>query len=228
VSFDDGEQWLPLQLNLPTTSMRDLEVYEDDLIVATHGRGFWAIDDIAPLRQFDPALLSADAFLFKPSDAINYVATSDNGTPLQKDEPQAANPPNGVAIDYWLRAAAAGPVTLEIADSTGAVVRAYGTNAPPTPAAGGRGGSGGIPNTSPLWRPAPEPFATSAGMHRVVWNPVSAPAGRGGGGGGGGGGGFGRGGVPLFGTFTARLTVGGRSYTQSFTVKPDPRSVDAK
>ncbi|AHG91206.1 hypothetical protein J421_3669 [Gemmatirosa kalamazoonensis] len=227
VSFDDGEQWLPLQLNLPTTSMRDLEIYEDDLIVATHGRGFWVIDDIAPLRQFDPALLSADAFLFKPSDAINYVATSDNGTPLQKDEPQAANPPNGVAIDYWLRAAAAAPVTLEIVDSTGSVVRAYGTNVPPTPGAGGRGGAGGIPNTSPLWRPAPEPFATSAGMHRVVWNPVAAAVGRGGGGGGGGGG-FGRGGAPLFGAFTARLTVGGRSYTQTFTVKPDPRSVDAK
>jgi photosystem II stability/assembly factor-like uncharacterized protein len=226
VSFDDGDAWLPLQLNLPVTSMRDLEVYEDDLIVATHGRGFWVIDDISPLRQLDPKLLTADAYLFRPADATNYIATSDNGTPLQKDEPQAPNPPNGAAIDYWLRSAASGPVTLEILDASGAVVRAFGEGAAAAPnAAGGRGGSG-IPNTSPLWRPAPEPFATSAGMHRVVWNPVTGGGARGAGAGGGGGGaGFGRGGTPLTGPFTARLTVNGKTYTQRFTVRPDPRGV---
>jgi len=84
----------------------------------------------------------------------------------------------------------------------------------------GRGAAGGIPNVSPLWQAQPEPFAASAGMHRVVWNPVAAGGGRGFGGGGFGG----RGATPLVGTFTARLTVNGKAYTQTFTVKPDPRA----
>src|SRR6185437_7694809 len=195
--------------NLPPTSVRDFEVYENDLIVSTHGRGFWVIDDITPLRQLDASQLASDAVLFKPSDAIYYQQGGDNGTPVQKDEPQAENPPNGVIIDYYLRNAAAGPVTIDILDASGNVVHAFGTNAPETPA-GGRGGRGGIPNTSPLWREPPAPFATSAGVHRVVWTPVAAGRGRG----------FGRGGgEAMRGTFTARMTVGGQTYTQTFTVR---------
>jgi hypothetical protein len=220
LSFDDGENWQSLQLNLPATSMRDFQVYGNDLIVGTHGRGFWVIDDISPLRQITDAVARSDAHLFKPADAINVMQGDDNGTPTQKDEPQAQNPTNGASIDYYLRTAATGPITMEILDAGGAclVVFASGTaSAPACPGAGaggrgfGRSGGGGIPNTSALWRPAPEPFATSAGMHRVTWAP-------------GGGVGRGRGGVPApVGPFTARLIVNGQTYTQTFVVKPDPR-----
>jgi hypothetical protein len=120
-----------------------------------------------------------------------------------------------------------GPVTLEILDSAGQVLHAFTREGPaegPLPGrGGGRGGrGGGIPNVSALWRQAPEPFSTSAGLHRAVWNPIAlAPnaAGRGGG-----GGGRGNQGTPLTGTFTARLNVAGKTYTQSFVVKPDPRA----
>ena len=218
VSFDDGAHWQPFQLNMPTTSVRDFEIYENDLIAGTHGRGIWVIDDISPLRQINDTIASADAYLFKPGDSINMIEGGDEGTPFQKDEPQAENPQNGAAIDYYLKAPASGTVSIEILDSTGAVLHTF-SNAQPSgaPAAGRRGAAGGIPNTSALWRPAPEPFATGAGMHRVVWNPIKAdPAA-------GGPGGFRRRGTPISGNFTAKLTVNGRSYTQTFVVKPDPR-----
>jgi hypothetical protein len=226
MSMDDGDSWEPLQLNLPVTSVRDFEIYNGDLIVGTHGRGIWVIDDISPLRQIDPTVLASPAHLFKPADAINVMQGGDNGTPLQKDEPQALNPPNGAIIDYYLKSAANGTVTLEILDAGGTVLHTFSTNpALETPAAGGRGGrggAGGIPNTSALWRTTPEPFSAGAGMHRVVWTPTAPVAGGGRGRGGGGGG---RGGAALLtGTFTAKLTVDGRTYTQSFEVRPDPRS----
>jgi hypothetical protein len=221
ISFDDGESWQPFQLNLPVTSMRDFEIYENDLILATHGRGFWVIDDISPLRQINDTIGNAEAYLFKPGDSINMIEGGDNGTPLQKDEPQAPNPPNGAAIDYYLKTAATGPVTIDILDSTGAVLHTFSSEPQREAAAGGRrGNAGGIPNTSALWREPPAPFATAAGMHRVVWDPIKVEAGAG-------GGGFRRRGTPISGTFTAKLTVNGKSYTQSFLVKPDPRSPTA-
>ncbi|HEV8148643.1 MAG TPA: hypothetical protein VGP61_00510, partial [Gemmatimonadales bacterium] len=184
-----------------------------------HGRGFWVIDDISPLRQLNDAVLQAEAWLFKPAEAINVLQGGENGTPLQKDEPQASNPPNGAIIDYYLRAGASAPVSLEILDASGTVLRSFSSEpaAQPAAPAGRAGVAGGIPSTSALWRPAPEPFSAAAGMHRVVWTP---------GAGGGAGGGFaGRGGAArLTGTFAARLTVNGKSYTQSFTIKPDPRT----
>src|SRR2546423_9232525 len=103
VSFDAGDNWQPLQLNMPVTSMRDFQFYGTDLIVATHGRGFWIIDDISALRQLSDAVTRDDAYLFKPADAINYVEGTDNGTPLQRDEPQAENPANGAAIADYLK-----------------------------------------------------------------------------------------------------------------------------
>jgi hypothetical protein len=179
------------------------------------------------LRQVTRAILAADAYLFKPGDAINVQQGGDNGTPLQKDEPQATNPPNGAVIDYYLKTAATTPVTLEIIGSGGEVLHTFSTETGAEgPQAGGRGGrggrGGGIPNVSALWRSTPEPFSTAAGMHRVVWNPIAPPPPSAGGRGGGGG--RGNQGAPLTGTFTARLTVGGKSYSQSFTVKADPRS----
>ncbi len=224
VSFDDGDNWQTLQLNLPVTSVRDFEVYGNDLIVGTHGRGIWVIDDIAPLRQLSDAIIASTAHLFQPSDTVNVIVTGDNGTPLQKDEPQAPNPMPGVAIDYWLASAPKGPVTIEILDASGAVTHTF-SNAPgtATPTAGGRGAGGGtppgrIPNTTAHWRLPPAPFDASAGMHRVVWNPVSSPRRRGGDGAGSS--------VPQqqTGTFTARLTVDGAVETRTFHVAPDPRS----
>ena len=224
LSFDDGDHWQQLQLNLPAVSVRDFAIYGNDLIVATFGRGFWVVDDISPLRQINDAVLAADAFLFKPADAINVIQGGDDGTPLQFDEPQAANPPSGAVIDYWLKADAAGPVTLEILDASGTTLRTYTSAAASAPAAGagpGGGAAGGLPRVSALWRPAPERFSAAAGMHRVVWLPVApAPPGQRGGG----GFAFFRQRTLLTGTFTARLTVNGRTFAQTFTVKPDPRS----
>jgi photosystem II stability/assembly factor-like uncharacterized protein len=210
VSFDDGDTWQPLQLNMPVTSVRDFAMYENDLIVGTHGRGFWVIDDMTVLRQINDAVLSAEAFLFKPSDTTYVPPGSDNGTPFQKDEAQAENGPNGVPIDYFLGASVSGPVTIEIVDASGATVRMFGGGQ----AVVEQAGRGGIPNTTALWRPTPEPFATGPGMHRVVWTPVAAGAG-----GRGRGGGRGGGGTPLSGAFTAKLTANGKSYSQTFTVK---------
>jgi photosystem II stability/assembly factor-like uncharacterized protein len=226
VSFDDGDGWQPLQLNLPTTSVRDFAVYADDLVVATFGRGFWVVDGIAPLRQADAAIAREDAYLFQPADTVVAVQGRDNGTPLQKDEPQAANPPDGVAIDYWLKADATAPdrpVTLEILDGAGAVLRTYSSAPGATPAgagapAGRAGRQGGIPSVSPQWQGRPPQSAAGAGAHRVVWFPAPAPAP-----GARGGGVFGASPVPLTGAFTARLTVDGKVYTRTFTVLPDPR-----
>jgi photosystem II stability/assembly factor-like uncharacterized protein len=227
MSLDEGDTWQSIQQNLPVTSMRDFEIYGNDLIVATHGRGFWVIDDISALRQIDATVAKAPAHLFKPADAVSVLQGGDNGTPYQKDEPQAPNPPTGAYIDYYLKTAATGPVTLEILDANGQVLRTF-SNAEPAAdpggagggrgagAAGGRGQAAGIPNTTALWRPASEPFSVSAGMHRVNWTPGA------GGGRGGRGGGAPQG--PATGTFTARLTVGGQTYTQTFAIKPDPRS----
>jgi len=156
-------------------------------------------------------VLQADAWLFRPADAINVIPGDDDGTPLQRDEPQAQNPPDGVVLDFCLRAAA--PVTLEILDATGKVLRKW-----PAEPASTTATRGGLPRVSPLWQPVPEVFATTSGMHRVVWRPVAPPppatpgAGprRGAG-------------ERLTGTFTARLTVNGRVSNQTFTVRPDPR-----
>ena len=219
LSFDDGDSWQPLQLNLPVTSVRDFAFYENDLIVATHGRGFWVIDDISALRQATEAIAKSDVYLFKPADAINDQQGGDNGTPLQKDEPQAPNPPNAAYIDYYLRTPSTDPVTVEVLDSAGTVVATYSsdpTRQPPPPARGGFGGGrpGGIPNTSPLWRQPPEPMSAAAGMHRVAWNLTPA-------------GGFGGGAraetPPIVGSYTVRLTVGARTLTQPITIRPDPR-----
>jgi len=228
VSFDDGDTWLSLQLNLPPTSMRDLALHGDDLAVATHGRGFWVLDDITALRQLDAASTAAEAILFKPADAYLMPAGSENGTPLPKDEPFAENPPNGVPIDYFLKAAATGPVTLEIQDAAGALVRRFSSedkSAPRNPE---------TLNVQAVWMPAAEPLSAAAGMHRWVWDlrgmtPAAPPAGAGrgaGGGGAGGGGGFGRGGAPSVqpGNYTVRLTAGGKTYAQPLSVKPDPRT----
>ena len=219
ISFDDGDHWQSLQLNLPTTSVRDFEVHGDDLIVATHGRGFWVIDDISPLRQITDSVSNASAYLFKPADAINAIQGGDNGTPLQKDEPQVANRPNGAFIDYYLKSTPSGDVTIEVLDSSGRIAATFSSDPAiaTNPAAGGLGGrgrggrGGGIPNISPLWVASPDPFSVTPGLHRIVWNPA-------------GGGQRGGGGTPVTGTFTVRMTANGQTFSQPLTIKPDPRT----
>ena len=111
VSFNDGDDWQSLQLNLPATSNRDLAFKDDDLIVATHGRGFWILDDVSALRQAGDVGTAA-AYLFKPAAAIILPTPTDDGTPTQKDEAWAENPPTGAIIDYYLKSAASGPQDL--------------------------------------------------------------------------------------------------------------------
>jgi hypothetical protein len=217
VSFNDGDDWQSLQLNLPAASMRDLAVHKDDLIAATHGRGFWVLDDVTALRQINDEVAKASAYLFRPADAFNLPPSSDNGTPMPRDEPLAENPPYGAMIDYYLRSNVAGPVTLEILDPSGVVIRRYASD-DKYPAVD--------PNALSIpafWVRPPEPLSTTAGMHRWVWDlrptPPPRPTT------GGGGGGFGRA-VPnvLPGKYTARLTIAGKSYSQPVNVKMDPRA----
>jgi photosystem II stability/assembly factor-like uncharacterized protein len=222
VSFDDGDHWQSLQLNLPHVSVRDLVIHRDDLIVATHGRGFWVLDNVTALRQIDDDMAKSNAFLFKPAVAINVVPGSDNGTPQPRDEALAENPPFGAVIDYYLKAPANGSVTLEIMDPAGDVIRRYSSDERPTPV---------DPNTLNIpafWRPTPEPLSAASGMHRWVWDlrptPPAATTQRGQGGGGGGGGfGFNRPTV-LPGRYSVRLSVDGQTLTQPLVVEPDPRS----
>jgi photosystem II stability/assembly factor-like uncharacterized protein len=223
VSFNDGDEWQSLQLNLPPCSMRDLAFHDNDLIVATHGRGFWVLDDISALRQTSADVVSSDAFLFKPADAVLIPPNTDNGTPTQKDEPEADNPPGGAVIDYYLKTAAAGPVTIEILNAGGTVIRRYSSADPPP-----------VVDVNTLavnlaWSRLPEPLSAAAGMHRWVWDfrpePPAGGRGRGGRGAGGGGGGGGRGGPPpvATGAYSVRLTANGKTLTQPLTLKPDPR-----
>jgi len=245
VSFDDGDSWQSLQLNLPRTSMRDLAVHGDDLIVATHGRGFWVLDDIAPLRQVNDEVARSEVYLFKPADAINMPPGSENGTPLPRDEPLAENPPHGAYVDYYLKSAPSGAVTIEILDSTGNSIRRFSSDERPVPV------NPDSLNIPAFWVHPQQPPPAAAGMHRFVWDlrtraadvPTTGSAQPGGGGRGGGRGGFaagggspaggiggggpeGRGAAPLAppGAYTVKLTVNGKSYTQPLTVKPDPRA----
>ena len=212
VSFDDGDDWQPLQLNLPPVSMRDLAIHGDDLIVATHGRGFWVLDDITALRQINDAVAKSYAYLFKPADGVNMPPGSEYGTPLPKDEPFAENPPYGAIIDYYLGAVPTAPVSLEILDAEGRTLRRYASD-------------DRVPPRNPdalvypaFWQPAPEILSAAPGMHRWVWDLRAAPAP-------GAGGRGGRGGAPPAqpGPYTVKLTVDGKSWTQPLTVKPDPR-----
>jgi photosystem II stability/assembly factor-like uncharacterized protein len=221
VSFDDGDHWQSLQLNLPPASARDLVVHENDLIIATHGRGFWVLDDITPLRQLTEETARAQGYLFRPSDAYVTPPPSENGTPKPRDEPLAENPPYGAIIYYYLRANSNAPVSLEILSPAGEVIRRYSSEDRP-PAVD--------PNTLNIpsfWVRPPEQLSTAAGLHRWAWDfRPTPPAPRGGAGGGGGGGNIfgGRGGAAaLPGNYTVRLTVAGRSYTQPLRLLPDPR-----
>jgi photosystem II stability/assembly factor-like uncharacterized protein len=216
VSFNDGDTWQSLQLNLPPSSMRDLAIHGDDLIVATHGRSYWVLDDITPLRQITDNVAQSDAYLFRPADALRMHAGADYGSPMPRDEALAENPPVGAMIDYYLKSAAPGPLVIEILDSKNEVVRRYSSedHAPPV-----RANALEFPA---FWRTTPPSLSTAAGMHRWIWDLHYTPAASGGRGG---GFGFGpRGVAALPGAYTVKLTLGGKTSTQPLAAKMDPRS----
>jgi photosystem II stability/assembly factor-like uncharacterized protein len=218
-SLDDGAHWQSLRLNMPATSIRDLVIKDADLVVATHGRSFWILDDIAPLRQLSPAMALKDATLYRPSPALRIRWDMYSDTPLPQEEPAGQNPPDGAVIDYYLKQDASGPVSLDILDASGKTIRHY-TSADTLY---------GVPDVNiPLYWIRPQQILSAkAGAHRWLWDlhlqplnlppayPISAvyantaPSAT----------------APwvLPGTYTVRLTVNGNSYTQPLTVRLDPR-----
>jgi len=211
-SFDDGDDWQSLQLNLPVTSVRDLVVHENDLVAATFGRSFWILDDVTPLRQMDAHVAAADAWLFRPQTAVRIPAGSDQGTPVPMDESLAVNPPEGAVLDYFLKNKPATAIQMEVFDSEGRLVRRFAsdevlhkTN----------------PDDVPLqaeWIRDPKPLLGEAGMHRFVWDLRLAlpkgvrttywgPAGP----------------LAVPGSYTVKFTANGKSSTQPLTIKLDPR-----
>jgi photosystem II stability/assembly factor-like uncharacterized protein len=222
ISFDDGDHWQSLQLNLPHTSMRDLWIHDNDLIVGTHGRSFWILDDITALREVK-TLSTSEAHLFTPAPAFRIQRDTYTDTPLPPDEPFAANPPDGAILDYYLPHASS-PVTLEILDARGQLVRKFSSTDKPEVSEEEL-----KKQLIPLYWLRPfQALSSNAGMHRWVWDlhypapdstrheyPISAIPGdtpR-----------FPLGPTALLGTYTARLTVDGKNYTASFVLKMDPR-----
>lgn len=230
VSFDDGANWESLRLNLPASSVRDLIVKDDDLVIATHGRGFWILDNITPLRQGDqgkidqtsPGLRRTGTQLFKPQTALRTRVNLNTDTPLPPDEPAGENPPDGAMIDYSLAKDAAGPVTIEIKDSKGASVRKYSSDDAPEKYDPKKLR---IPE---YWIRPLQSVSTKPGMHRFLWDMHYAP-------------------VPNIepeypmtatfrntapaatspwatpGDYIVTFTADGQSFTQPLTVKMDPR-----
>ena len=166
VSFDDGDHWQSLQLNLPHTSMRDLWIYEDDLILATHGRSFWILDDISPLRQIKADTSDTANLLFKPAPAYRVRRSTYTDTPMPPDEPAGENPPNGAIIDYSLSRASSGAVTLEIFDSQGKLVRKF-SSTDKTDQTEEEIAKQLIPL---YWIRPQKILSADAGMHRWVWD----------------------------------------------------------
>ena len=221
VSFDDGDHWQSLRLNMPATSVRDLTIKDNDLAVGTHGRGFWILDDITPLRQLDDKVVASNAFLFAPELAYRVRWDTNSDTPLPPDEPAGQNPPDGAIFNYYLKSAAAGPVTLEILDSSGGLVRRY-SSADPVPPPDPE-----LPIPS-YWLRPPQTLPSAAGLHRFVWDMHYAP-------------------VPgikpeypiaavpentapaptspwvMPGKYSVVLTVDGQRYSQPLTIEMDPR-----
>jgi hypothetical protein len=222
VSFNDGDDWLPLRQNMPATSIRDLVIHDDDVVVGTHGRSFWILDDITPLRQLDAKVLQAKAHLFRPQLAHRVRWNMNRDTPLPPEEPGGRNPPDGAIINYYLKEEATGPVTLEILDAKGKLVRRYSSTEKPETV---DERTLTIPS---YWIRPPQILSAAAGSHRFIWDlHYTPPEG-------------GRRGYPMAaiyrdtpsephgpwvhpGQYMARLTVAGTSYEQPLTVKMDPR-----
>ena len=222
VSFEDGDHWQSLQLNLPVVSVRDLAVHGRDLIAATHGRSFWILDDVTPLEELADSVSQAPAFLFRPARALRLRRSANHDTPLPPEEPHGTNPPAGAIIDYTLKTASPGPITLEILDARGNLVRRFPTEAR-------AGAAPEPPQIASEWLPRPESLTRHPGHNRFVWDlryppppverrsysiaaipgegTVEEPEGP----------------LVLPGDYAVKLTVAGRSYVQPLQVALDPR-----
>jgi len=221
VSFDEGEHWQSLRLNMAASSVRDIIVKDDDLAAGTHGRGFWILDNITPLRQIDEKVLASPAFLFRPQLTTRVRWNMNTDTPLPPDFPSGENPPDGAVLDYYLQSASTGPVTLEIHNSAGALVRRYSSADPVEPV-------DPMPSIPSYWIRPQQQLSAAAGMHRFLWDMHYAP-------------------VPgvaseypiaavfrntapaptspwaMPGQYTVTLTVNGKKYTEPLTLQMDPR-----
>ena len=221
VSFNDGDNWESLRLNLPATSVRDVIVKDDDVAIATHGRGFWILDNITALRQLADPRQSQTA-LFRPQSALRVRFSLNTDTPLPPDEAAGQNPADGAMIDYCLAEDVAGPVVLEIKDAKGNLVRRYSSDDKPAAA-----------NPKQLripdyWIRPPQLLSSRRGLHRFLWDlhysplpgiepeyPMAAvfrntPA---------------KATSPwvMPGDYTLTLTANGKSFNQPISVKMDPR-----
>ncbi|MFZ0820857.1 MAG: hypothetical protein WAM91_12370, partial [Candidatus Acidiferrales bacterium] len=233
VSFDDGDNWQSLQLNLPVTSMRDLVVHGNDLVLCTYGRSIYILDDISPLRQADAQVTAKDAFLFPPSNAVRTRWDVNQDTPTPLGTAAGPNPPDGAIFDYFLKNAASGEMSLDILDSKGNLVRHYTNVPPPLPT---------LPaNVPEYWFAPPSVLTTTPGATRFVWDlrygdpdvlpysyygnildyieytladhaiPFDTPRVQP------------QGPLAVPGTYTAVLSVNGQKYQQKLTVTIDPR-----
>lgn len=218
-SFDDGDHWQSLRLNMPATSIRDLVIKDDDIVVGTHGRSFWILDDITPLRQATLAMATAETVLFNPQRAYRVRWNMNPDTPLPPEEPAGQNPPDGAVINYYIRDKATSPVTLEITDAAGKLVRRYSSDEKPYT----------IPdvNLPAYWIRPQQLLSGVAGAHRFMWDmhypPLDLPPA-----------------YPIAatyhqtapdptspwvmpGTYMVKLTVDGKTYAQPLTIAMDPR-----
>ena len=219
-SVDDGDHWQSLRLNMPAVSIRDIVIHDDDIIVGTHGRSFWILDDMSPLRELASSSGSS-AQLFTPKLTYRFRRNKNTDTPLPPEEPSGKNPPDGAIIYYYLPTDAPGPVTLEVLDATGKQIRRFASTDTQTP----------IPSDLVIptyWIRPPQTLSSKAGSHRFIWDlhypppattsysyPISAIVGD----------------TPpdpmgpsvVPGTYTLRLTANGKSYTRALVIRIDPR-----
>jgi photosystem II stability/assembly factor-like uncharacterized protein len=219
-SIDDGDHWHSLRMNMPATSIRDLVIHEDDVVVGTHGRSFWILDDVTHLRQLDASKL-AEPMLYAPQQAWRVRRSQNTDTPIPPEEPMGQNPPEGAILNYWLPAGAS-KVSIEITDKQNRLVRRYESGKPDA-----------TPDEKTLAYPAywfrkPRALSAAAGMQRWVWDlrygplegfaqsyPMTAilgdtPPGP-------------EGPLAPAGEYSAKLTVDGKSQMQKLTLKMDPR-----
>ena len=217
VSFDDGDHWQSLQLNLPTVSVQDMVIHGDDLVAATHGRAFWILDDLTPLRQVHDAVKAGGSWFYRPATAVRVDHDNFLGSPLPPEEPTAKNPPDGAVIDYYLKSGAE-HIKLEIVDEKQNLVRSFSSDEVREQK----------PSSRPIaerWLPKPEILETAAGMHRFVWNLAWGNP-------------EGNAAVPLGddeyrtlksprvvpGIYQVRLTVDDKTFSQPLKIVMDPRS----
>ncbi len=224
-SIDGGENWNLLRQNMPATSIRDLVVHQDDLVIGTHGRSFWILDDISPLRQITPELLQTNAILFNPQISCRVDWNRNTDTPLPPEEPAGENPPDGSIIYYWLKQDSP-KVELEILDSDNKTVRKFSSDDKPPvidePSL----------QIAQYWIRPFQPLSPKKGMHRFVWDQHTGPSGDGAARL---GGFFPMTAIPGYtppsnrgtwvpaGNYLVKLTVGGEQFMQKLTIKPDPR-----